>query len=338
MRFGIIGCGYIARVHLTAMKKVPGAQPVAVIDQDEKSARDLAAEFGLVKVYTDWQEAFQVDEFEAAVLCLPHQLHFPCGMDALNAGKHILMEKPIAITMEQARSLSALARQKNLTLMVGHMKRFDRRFALMKEKIDDGSLGKVFLAKSEWIGPKEVFEMLPWVAKAVNGGGPLMGFGSHHLDLLQWMLGPVSKVACYTNHLAVPVEVEDTAVAILQFESGAVANITYTWGAEIYGQSENLVLYGTCGTLNLNNEELLHICEAVYGDRTPRPLDVRRSEQQEIEEFGKELALSSLEPFILEQKHFIESIENKRPVSIDGEEASKALAIITAAYNSANQK
>ena len=83
----------------------------------------------------------------------------------------------------------------------------------MKQKIDAGVIGRVFMAKSEWIGPKEIFAALPWVGRKEQGGGPLMGFGSHHIDLLQWMIGPVGDVTCYANHLVHPeVEVEDSAV------------------------------------------------------------------------------------------------------------------------------
>jgi predicted dehydrogenase len=336
MKLAIIGCGYISKVHLTALRQVPGAAAVAVVDSDAKKAAERAKEFNIPRALTDWNDAFALADVDAAILCLPHRLHFSCARDALNAGKHLLVEKPLCISVREARELIALARKKKRTLMVAHMKRFDRRFTAMKEKIDEGCIGKIFMVKSEWIGPKEVFVSNPWVADKEQGGGPLMGFGSHHIDLLQWMAGPVADVAGYANHLVWPeVEVEDSAVAVLHFASGAIGSLIYTWGAEIYGQSENLSVYGTEGTLKLADEELFLTSEKVYGDRSPRRLDTRRSDQQEIETFGKELALSSLEPFVEELRHFADCVATGKTPLVDGTVAGQAVETILRIYRSA---
>ena len=230
MKIAVIGCGYISKVHLTAVQRVPGVTAVAVVDRDEARAQERAAEFNISHVYTDWKQAFALPEVDGAILCLPHKLHYACAMDALYAGKHLLIEKPISISTPEARKIISLARRKKRTLMVAHMKRFDRRFSTMKQKIDEGCLGEIFMVKSEWIGPKEVFIANPWVGEKEQGGGPLLGFGSHHVDLLQWFAGPITKVACYTNNLIWPeVEVEDSAVAILRFANGAIGTLIYTW-------------------------------------------------------------------------------------------------------------
>jgi predicted dehydrogenase len=339
MKVAVIGCGYISKVHLTALQQIAGLSAVAVVDSDEKKARERAGEFKVPLFFTNWQQAFSLPEIDAAVLCLPHNLHYPCAMDALRAGKHLLIEKPISISMPEAREMIALARQKKLILMVAHMKRFDRRFVVMKQKIDEGLLGEIFMAKSEWIGPKEVFVNNPWVAFKSQGGGPLMGFGSHHIDLLLWMVGPIKKISCYTNNMVWPkVEVEDSAVAVVRFANGAIGTLIYTWGAEIYGQSENLSVYGTEGTLKLEGEDLYLISEKTYGDRSPHKLDTSRSDQQDIEKFGKEMALSSLEPFVLELRHFVECIRKKKRPLIDGAEASQAVDTIIRAYRSVKKQ
>ena len=192
------------------------------------------------------------------------------------------------------------------------------------------------MVKSEWIGPKEVFIANPWVGQKEQGGGPLMGFGSHHVDLLQWFAGPITKVACYVNQLVWPqVEVEDSAVAIVRFANGAIGALIYTWGAEIYGQSENLSIYGTQGTLKLEGEDLFLTSEKTYGDRSPRKLDTSRSDQQEIETFGKEMALSSLEPFVEELRHFVDCASTGKTPLVDGVVASQAVDVILRAYRSA---
>ena len=339
MRFAIVGCGYISRVHLTSIKKIKNAEAVAVVDKDKKKAEERAAEFGIPRIYTNWQEAFKSKDVDAAIICLPHKLHYACVMDALNAGKHVFVEKPISIASKEAADMIESAKEKELTLMAGHMKRFDRRFVVMKEKIDAGAIGKVFLAKSEWIGPKEIFKNNPWAADPAQGGGPLMGFGSHHIDLLHWLIGPIKCISCYTNNLVLPkVEVEDSAVAILEFENGAIGNLIYSWGAEIYGQDENMVIHGTEGTLKLENEKLYYTSEKTYKDRTPRLLETKRSDGKDIQEFGKELALSSLEPFTRELEHFIDCIETKRKPLTGGEEAEKAVDVIIKAYQSAAEK
>lgn len=163
-----------------------------------------------------------------------------------------------------------------------------------------------------------------------------MGFGSHHIDLLRWMVGPIARVSCSVSHQAVSdIEIEDTAVATVEFENGVLGSLIYTWGAEIEGQYESLVIYGTRGTLKLENEELSYTSEKVYGDRIPRSLDVKRADTRDINEFGKELALSSLEPFTLELKHFIDCVTNNTTPCIDAREASQTVEVINQAYRSA---
>ena len=333
MKVVVVGCGYISRVHLAAMKFTQGVEPVAVVDTNRERARERAVEFRVPRVYDDWKDAIASEQFDAALVCLPHKLHYPCVMDCLAAGKHVLLEKPISIASSEAEAMCTLAREKGLTFMVAYMKRFDRRFSLMKEKIESGSIGRVFMAKSEWIGPKEIFVLNPWTADASQGGGPLMGFGSHHVDLLQWMAGPIEDVYCNTARITCPaIEVEDTAVAVLRFANGAVGSLIYSWGAAIHGQYECLTVDGTGGSLKLENDTLVHVSEAEYGDRTPRKLDTAMSEMKDIEEFGSELAIASLEPFVLEMRHFAQCLQTGTRSMIDGDEAKKSLDVIIKAY------
>ena len=333
MRFALVGCGYISRVHLAALRQIAGAEAVVLASRTREKAEARAAEFGVSDVSTDWKEAFGRADVDAALVCLPHKLHYPCVMDALSAGKHVLVEKPISITVPEADSMMAAARERGLTLMVAHMKRFDQRFVAMKQKIDEGGVGRVFLVGSEWIGPKEVFDAIPWAGAADGGGGPLMGFGSHHIDLLHWMVGPIRGIRCLTNRLVCQsVGAEDTAVAILDFESGAIGSLTYTWAAEIYGQQERLSIHGTDGSLTLLDDELLHTSEKAYGNRVPVPVDTSREHSTDIEEFGSELAIASLEPFVQEIEHFIECVQTGAEPTIGGEVARAAVAVINAAY------
>jgi len=338
MNFAIIGCGSISRVHLTAMKKIEEAVAVAVVNIHEKKAKEMANEFSIFRIYTDWKDAFRSKDVDAAIICLPHKLHYQCALDALKAGKHVLIEKPISIRSEEAKEMIEMAKREKLTLMVAHMKRFDKRFVVMKEKIAEGGIGQVFLAKSEWVGSKEIFTTIHWVVDPTQGGGPLMGYGIHHVDLLQWIIGPIKRISCYTNKLVWPkAGVEDSAVAIMEFENGAIGSLIYSWGAEISGSYESLVIHGTMGSLKLENEDLFYTSEKNYGDRTPRCLDTKREDQKDIyvQKFGKEMNLTSLEPFVMETKHFIECVNNKKKPLIDGTEAKKTVDIIIKAYRSA---
>lgn len=336
LRFVIVGAGYISRVHLAALTKIPDAKAMAIVARVREKGEQTAREYGIPAVYTDWKDAFASDNIDAALICLPHQLHHACAIAALNAGKHVLIEKPLCITSEEADDMIETAEKKSLILMVAHMKRFDKRFTAMKEEIDGGRLGRIFMVKTEWIGPKEIFANIPWAAKAGNGGGPFMGFGSHHIDLLQWMVGPIKDISCRCNNIVWPqAGVEDSVVGTLTFENGAIGSIIYTWGAQIYGQHECLAVHGTRGSLSLENEDLFFTSEEVHGDRKPRKIDTARSDQRNIEQFGKELALSSLEPFVLETKHFVECVRTGATPVMDGREARKVVDLIVRGYRSA---
>jgi len=176
-------------------------------------------------------------------------------------------------------------------------------------------------------------------SKAMGGGGPLMGFGSHHVDLMQWLAGPIQDIDCYQNNRVWPdIEVEDTAVVILRFLNKAIGCALYTWGARIEGQSENFSVYGTGGSLVLQNEELYHISEKTYQDRQPRRLDTTRSDQQDIEAFGKEIAISSLEPFVRQLQEFIHCVQTHQPPPVDGAAATATVEKILQAYHMASVK
>jgi UDP-N-acetyl-2-amino-2-deoxyglucuronate dehydrogenase len=336
MKFIIVGSGFIARVHATSLSLIEDAEVVAVVDTNLVKAKALAEEFGIPHIYADWKAAFSTGEADAAVICLPHALHYQCAMDALQAGLHVFIEKPIAISTRQANEIVALAAKKQRTLMVGHMKRFDRRFIAMKEQIAAGNLGEIFMAKSEWIGAREITTSLPWINDLNGGGAVLMGFGSHHIELLQWLVGPIVQVSCRVNHkMYEKLQVEDSAVAVVEFANGAIGSVIYTWAAAIEAQSENLDIYGTRGLLRLAGEDLWQISEDIYGDRQLHQIDVLRAHALDISKFGKELALSSLEPFMLEMQHFITCVNDHTTPCIDGAQAASAVEIINKAYESA---
>ena len=323
----VIGCGGISRVHLEAISRERRARLIATVDSDGERAETAARKYGASKSLTSWEPVLEDDDVDAAVICLPHDLHAPAAIAFLEKGKHVLVEKPIAIHVADADRIIKTAGDGKRVLMVGHMKRFNRAFVTMKRCIEAGNIGEPISFQVLWYGPREIIPSIPWVMKRERGGGgPLMGFGTHHIDLLHWLLGGIDQVACFTrpaHHEGS--EVEDTSTACLRMINGAIGAVHYTWARAVDRFHEEITVLGRSGevTVRGGNEAFL-ASEERFGDREIHPLKLDREAGDVLEnEFSGELS------------HFIGCINSGEKPLTDGRGARDALSVIHAAYESA---
>lgn len=323
----LIGCGGIAGIHLQAIAQEARVRLIAVADVDAERARAAAEKYGAEEVHGSWEPIWQNGEIEAVDLCLPHDLHAPAAIAALAAGKHVLVEKPIANTVAEAEAMIEAARAHERILMVGHVKRFNRAAVTMQRNIAAGHIGEPFSFEAIWYGPREIMPGIPWVQKkAEGGGGPLMGFGTHHLDLLRWFFGEVAEVAAFTTRGVIrDAEVEDTAVVSLRFRSGVIGVLHFSWARTVESFCEHLRVLGTKGEVVVTDGERVTMAsESRFGDRELHTLDP-------AEEAG-DLAE---EAFAAQFGHFIDCIETGATPLTDAESARNTVAVIEAAYESA---
>jgi len=332
LRLGVIGCGGIANAHLRAITAAGGTKLIAVADVDEARAQAFVEKYGGADVHTSWEPLLADARVEAVLIPLPHHLHAPAAIAALDAGKHVLVEKPISNTLAEADAMLEAAERAGTVLMVGHMKRFHRPTVAIQRCIAAGQIGEPVSFEAVWLGRREIMPGIPWVMKKeLGGGGPLMGFGTHYFDLLCWILGDVDTVACFTSSKVVTeAEVEDTAVVCLRFKSGCVGTVHFSWARSVLKSCQRLQILGAQGeALFADNEELDRSefylgSEPRFGDRELHALDP----DEEVPDVPKDL-------FGAQWAHFVECVRTRAKPLNDGPSARKTLAVIEAAYVSA---
>ena len=229
IRIALVGCGRISRNHFEAIEKIDGLELAAVCDVVADRARAAGERYGV-----PWFEAF--DEMlgsagsDAVALCTPSGLHPKHGILAASAGKHVICEKPMAISLEDADDLVRECDAAGVQLFVVKQNRLNPSIQLLKRAIDRGRFGRIYLANTtvRWTRPQEYYDAEPWCGTWEFDGGAIMNQASHYVDLLQWLVGPVESVMAKTATLARKIESEDTGIAVLKFRSGALGVIEVT--------------------------------------------------------------------------------------------------------------
>jgi predicted dehydrogenase len=328
LRFGLIGCGRVAPRHAQSLAQLHETQLVAVADVREDRARRFAEEYG-TEAYTDYQAMLARPDIDAVTVCVPSGLHAPVAIDVLQAGKHVLVEKPIALDLAGADRMINTAREMGLRLGVVLQNRYNSPVQQVRALIDQGRLGKLYLGSVcvRWYRPQSYYED-GWHGTRAMDGGALMNQSIHHVDALQWFMGPVVSVYAYTATLAHQMESEDVGVAVVRFRSGALATIegsTLTWPQNLEG---SVALFGERGSVKVGGTALSRItlwkvdgelereAEILTSQRVDPPTVYGYSHREVIHDFARAL---------------LEGRESTTP----GPEAGKSLALVLAIYESA---
>lgn len=328
VRFGLIGCGRVAPRHAQSLIQLPETQLVSVADIREDRARRFSAEYG-AQAYTDYHDMLARPDIDAVTVCVPSGLHAQVAIDVLQAGKHVLVEKPIALNLADADRMIATAREAGLRLGVVLQNRYNSPVQQVRTLIDQGLLGKLYLGSVcvRWYRPQSYYED-GWHGTLSMDGGALMNQSIHHLDALQWFMGPVASVYAYTATLAHTMESEDVGVAVVRFRSGALATVegsTLTWPQNLEG---SVALFGKRGSVKIGGTALSRItlwkvdgelereAEILTGQRVDPPTVYGYSHREVIHDFARAL------------------LDGREP-STPGPEARKSLALVLAIYESA---
>ncbi len=260
-RIGVIGVGFGAQVHIPGLQS-EGVEVVAVCSRREERAQEAAQRFGIAHVFTDYREMLRMDGLDAVSVAGPVPLHHPMTMAALEAGKHVLCEKPFTTDQAKAYEMWQKAKSTGLTAMTGHEFRFASARMRVKELLDEGFVGPLHMARL-WLlnGPRRPVRPRPLSERddADQGNGFLWGLGSHYIDCLRYWFGEVESVsgnvfAHYGDRTdpatgkTVQATADDTFHLTLRFASGGWATITGTTAAP-FGPGAGVEIYGRDGTL-----------------------------------------------------------------------------------------
>jgi UDP-N-acetyl-2-amino-2-deoxyglucuronate dehydrogenase len=349
--FGIVGCGVIAPTHLAAVRALPNAHLVGVTDLVGDKAAALAAEAsaagaagGEVKVYPDLAALLADPAIDVVSVCVPSGLHAEIGVEAARAGKHLVIEKPIDVTVEAADRLVAAAAESKVSMTVISQHRFDPGHRRLHELLRAGTLGRPVLGEAivKWYRSQAYYDSGAWRGTwALDGGGSVMNQGVHYVDLIRWLMGPVASVsAVCATQAHEGIEVEDVALATVRFESGAVGLIEATTVA-FPGFAARIELTGTAGTVIVTDgiittEELVAE-RADVGAYGTGGSDERQRCAVTVGAAAADPAALGQSGHVAQIGDLLEAIEQGRPPLVSGEEARATLAVVRAIYDSASR-
>ena len=225
-RIGLVGCGRISRNHFDAIAKVDGLDVTAVCDVVETRAREAADALGAT-AFTSYADMLARADVDVVAICTPSGMHSQQGVLAARAGKHVITEKPMSITLEQADALVNACDAAGVQLFVVKQNRLNPSIQLLKRAVDKGRFGRIFLANTtvRWNRPQEYYDSASWRGTWEFDGGAFMNQASHYVDLVQWLLGPVESVVAKTATQGRRIEAEDSGAAVLKFRNGALGVI-----------------------------------------------------------------------------------------------------------------
>jgi UDP-N-acetyl-2-amino-2-deoxyglucuronate dehydrogenase len=327
VRIALVGAGVQGSLHADVLDRTDGLHLVAVVDLDEARAHELAAPRGAT-AGSDLQTVLERADVDAVSVCVPSGLHAGVGEQVLQAGKHLLMEKPLDVTLAAADRVIAAERASGRTVGVVSQRRFQPAFAFLRGLVDSGRIGLVTscLSESPFWRTQDYYDGGDWRGTVeLDGGGALMNQGVHGLDILLWLLGdPVEVTARWATLAHERIEVEDTLSATIVFASGAVGTMTATTAA-FPGRSVRVTLSGTDGTAIVDDERLAWL--QLRDGSTAHAADGRPGSGPGM--------LDTTQSLAAQYADFTEAIALGRPPLVGTAQARLALATVLAIYDSA---
>ena len=331
--FGIVGTGVIAAMHAAAIATLPRARLAAVTDVADGSAAAFAAARGCA-AEPGLDQLLARPDVDVVCVCVPSGLHAEVGVRAARAGKHLVVEKPIDVTLAAADRLIEVARAAGIALTVISQHRFDPGLIELKRLLGDGALGRLVLAEAstKWYRTQAYYDSAAWRGTWAMDGGSLMNQGIHYVDLLRWCMGPITEVTAVCATQAHQVEVEDTALAIVRFGSGAVGTILSSTAA-YPGFPQRLEITGTDGTVIVEDGRIVRRAFGAQ-DTADDPGDDAGPGGGAIGAAADPAAIE-VASHAAQIADLLAAVEEGRAPAVDGQAGRDALEIVRAVYESA---
>jgi predicted dehydrogenase len=329
LRFGLVGCGRIGIRHARLLKEIKNVELTAVCDINEKKAKDFSDKFK-IPYYTDYIKMVKSEKIDVVNICTPSGLHSEHTIDIAPFVNNIIVEKPIALTVAGADKMIEVCDLKGTRLFVVKQNRFNLPIIKLREAIDQDRFGSIYLVtvRVHWRRTQKYYDMDDWHGTWAMDGGVLTNQASHHIDMLQWILGPIKSVSAMTDTFLHNIEVEDTGVAILRARSGALGIIEATTNTSPEDLEGSVNVYGSNGTVEIGGFAMNRIVTWKFDK-------MRESDNDVIEKYSENPADVYGFGHHAYLKNVIENIENNGSPLIDGIEGRKTVKIIQAIYESA---
>jgi len=327
--FGIIGIGNISEFHAKCIQQIERCELIAVCSRSEEKA---AKEYN-VPFYTNFIELINRDDINVVSICTPSGMHLEPALAAAQAGKHVIVEKPIEITLERADQIINTCKKSNVKLAVIFQNRFGEAVQRLRKAVQEGQVGKLILGDAyiKWHRTQEYYDSGGWRGTLKgDGGGALINQSIHTIDLLQWIMGPVKSVYGKVGTLTHRIEGEDLGLALLTFENGAMGMIEGS--TSIYpGFHERLEIHGEKGTVVLESGRIK--TWKIEGKEDGKE---KKSENAKTGGASDPMAIS-IEGHLAQYRDYIDAIYEDREPLVNGIEGRKALEIVLAIYRSSRE-
>ena len=336
VRIGVIGAGGIARsAHIPNYQKVPNCEVVAISDVIDNAAHGTAAQFGVAHCYNDFREMLKRDDLDAVSVCTPNFMHHEATVAALEAGKHVLCEKPLAMNAREGQAMIDTAKRVGRKLTCGLNNRFRSDAQALRRFAESGYLGEVYYGRAQALRRRGIPGWGVFTRKDMQGGGPLIDIGVHILDLALFVMGHPRPIAasgkCYTKfgHRQNVVglmgqwnvenfTVEDWGAGFIRFENGTTLSLEASFAANIVEDVFNFTLMGDRGGCQLDPLRLCHEEARMLVEVTPKSLPKVNSHEEEI-------------------RRWVECLRTDGPVPVPAEEALNVTKILDAIYESSEK-
>ena len=327
VRFGIVGCGMISRFHAEAIRRTPGAAIAGCFDAYRPGADAFGADFG-VPVFPSLEAIASDSAIDALAICTPSGLHTPQAIGAIRRGKHVVVEKPMSLTLADADALIAESDARGAKVCVISQFRFSPAVREVRKAIQSGAFGALTMAElsMKYFRSHEYYAQADWRGTwQMDGGGALMNQGIHGVDVFRFLLGPVKSVSATARTLTRMIETEDSVVAALELANGALAAISAST-CSYPGYPRRLEICGDSGSVALEEDSILkwdlpYECPLPVGERASR---VASSDPAAI----------SVEGHAMQYANMVDAIRSGAPLLVDAKQGRQPLEIILGIYES----
>ena len=337
MKYALIGCGRISPNHLEAAIN-NHLEIVALCDIIPENINKLLEKLdiheNIYKRYENYKEMLTKEKPELVAIATESGKHAQIALDCLEAGANVIIEKPIALSLEDADKIIEKSKEKGLVVCANHQNRFNKSIQKIRQAVESGKFGRMFYgtAHIRWNRGKDYYTQAPWRGTWEQDGGALMNQCIHNIDLLRWMLGDkVTEVCAYTDNLNHDyIQAEDLGMAIVKFSNGAYGIIEGT--TDIYPKNleETLYLFGQKGTVKAGGKSVNIIEDWIFEDEKEDPEEIKKNNS----EMPKNVYGFGHTPLY---KDVIKAIETHTKPLVDAEAGKRALELVLAIYKSAKE-
>jgi UDP-N-acetyl-2-amino-2-deoxyglucuronate dehydrogenase len=328
VRVALVGCGRISGSHVAAIDKIDDLELVAVCDVEPERARVIAEARG-IPAFRTIEELLARVVCDVVSICTPSGLHPPHGIAAARAGRHVVTEKPMAISLADADALVRACDEAHVHLFVVKQNRLNPAVQLLRRAVEKGRFGRIYLANTtvRWTRPQEYYDAARWRGTWEFDGGAIMNQASHYVDLIQWLVGPVESVIAKTATLARRIETEDTGIAVLRFRSGALGVIEVTVLTYPRNMEGSLTILGERGTVKVGGTAVNRVEHWQFADYDDddKLVEAAATSPPTVYGFGHEAYY----------RNVLAVLRGEAEPGTDGREGRKSLELILGIYESA---